>query len=59
MPQPITFDTTPPVGQRRCPLCGVIMLISQIDPSDQDGYDERTFECSECAYAETLIVQFR
>jgi hypothetical protein len=59
MPQTIIFDTTPPVGQRRCPRCGVIILLSKIEPTDQDGYDERTFECTQCAYAETAIVQFR
>jgi hypothetical protein len=35
------------------------MLLSQIEPTDQAGYDERTFECSECAYAETFTVKFR
>jgi hypothetical protein len=59
MPQPITFDSKPPAGRRRCPRCGVIMLLSQIEPTDQEGYDERTFECSECAYAETFTVKFR
>jgi hypothetical protein len=59
MPQTIIFDPKTPVGQRRCPLCGVIMLLSQIDPTDQEGYDERTFECSECAYAETVTIKFR
>jgi hypothetical protein len=59
MPQAIIFDPSPPIGQRRCPLCGVPMFLSQIEPADQDGYDERTFECSQCAYAETVIVQFR
>jgi hypothetical protein len=59
MPQAIIFNSTPPTGQRRCPLCGVPMFLSQIEPTEQDGYDERTFECTECAYAETVIVQFR
>ena len=27
--------------------------------SEQDDHDERTFECSTCAYTETVIVQFR
>ena len=59
MPKAIILDPSPPIGQRRCPLCGVPMFLSQIEPADQDGYDERTFECSQCAYAETVIVQFR
>jgi hypothetical protein len=35
------------------------MFLSQIEPTEQEGYDERTFECTECAYAETVTVQFR
>ena len=60
MPQPHNFDPTePPAGQRRCPNCGLPMLLSSIEPSEQDGHDERTFECSKCVYAETVVVQFR
>jgi hypothetical protein len=35
------------------------MFLSKIEPSEQDDHDERTFECSTCAYTETVIVQFR
>ena len=35
------------------------MSLSLIVPSDEAGYDERTFECSACAYAETVTVKFR
>jgi hypothetical protein len=35
------------------------MFLARIDPTDKVGEDERTFECNECAYAETVIVQFR
>jgi hypothetical protein len=35
------------------------MLLAYIQPADKDGYDERTFECTKCAYAETEVVQFR
>src|SRR5262249_57594081 len=59
MPQAIIFNPTPPVGQRRCPLCGVPIFLSQIEPTDQHAYAHPTFECSQCAYAETVIVQFR
>jgi hypothetical protein len=34
-------------------------LLSRIEPSDQIDRDERTFECSLCAYAETTTVKFR
>jgi hypothetical protein len=60
MPQPRKFfSKKPPIGQRRCPSCGLPMFLSRIEPSDETGYDERTFECSLCAYAETTTVKFR
>jgi len=60
MPQPHYFDASDaPIGNRRCPKCGLIMLLSEIDPSAEDGCDERTFECTLCAYAETITVKFR
>jgi hypothetical protein len=49
----------PPIGQRRCPACGLPMLLAFVEPTDQLGHDARTFECTECAYAETAIVQYR
>jgi hypothetical protein len=60
MPQPRRPDLTPPpIGQRRCPTCGLTMFLSCIQPADKAGYDERTFECTKCAYAEIEVVQFR
>ena len=60
MPQPRRLDLTPPpIGQRRCPTCGLPMFLSCIRPADETGYDERTFECTKCAYAETVTVKFR
>jgi len=35
------------------------MFLVCIEPTDDAGEDERTFECSKCAYAEMLIVKFR
>ena len=35
------------------------MFLSRIEPSDQVEHDVRTFECSTCAYAETVTVKFR
>jgi hypothetical protein len=59
MSQPQNFDPTkPPVGQRRCPKCGLPMVLSQIEPAERMLEDERTFECVQCAYAETVVVQF-
>jgi hypothetical protein len=60
MPQPHNFNpTAPPIGKRRCPMCGLPMFLSLIEPSDEIDHDERTFECSTCAYAETITVDFR
>ncbi len=49
---------TPPIGQRRCPACGLPLFLVRVNPTDQCGEDERIFECTECAYAETVTVQF-
>ena len=35
------------------------MLLSLVEPSEEPDRDERTFECSSCAYAETATVKFR
>jgi hypothetical protein len=60
MPQPRKLRLpTPPIGQRRCPACGLPMFLVCIEPTADAGEDERTFECSKCAYAETVIVKFR
>ena len=49
----------PPIGQRRCPACGLPMSLVCIQPTHDAGEDERTFECGKCAYRETVIVKFR
>jgi len=49
----------PPIGQRRCPSCGLPMFLSEIDATEKDHEDLHTFECQECAYAETAIVQLQ
>lgn len=60
MPQPRRPDpTAPPIGQRRCPVCGQLMFLAYIEPADQAGCDQWTFECTECAFAETEVVIFR
>jgi hypothetical protein len=46
MPEAHKFDPAEaPLGKRRCPKCGMIMLLSQIEIKT-DGYDHRTFECT-------------
>jgi len=50
--------TIPPFGERRCPKCGLPMLLSVIEQGDNGHEDLRTFECQECYYAETVAVHF-
>jgi hypothetical protein len=58
MPQP--HDATkPPIGQRRCPRCGLPMFLSEIEVTENVHEDLRTFECQQCFYAETVAVQFQ
>lgn len=60
MQQPHNLNPTePPVGKRRCPNCGLPMFLSLIEPSDEIDHDQRTFECSTCAYAETITIKTR
>ena len=59
MPQPHNFNPTEPPPGKQCPLCGLPMFLSLIEPSDAIDHDERTFECSTCAYAETIATKIR
>jgi hypothetical protein len=34
------------------------MFLSQIESIESMHEDQRTFECVQCAYAETVVVQF-
>jgi hypothetical protein len=54
----ISDPPTPPVGRRPCPICGLPMFVSHIEPPD-DADDERIFECAKCAYSETAVTEFR
>jgi hypothetical protein len=61
MPQPNRPDLPPlpPTARRRCPSCGLQLFLSRIEPTDRVDYEERTYECSMCAYGETVTVKFR
>jgi hypothetical protein len=43
MPQPNPLDPSdpPPLGKRRCPVCGVPMFMARIEPTDKDGLETR------------------
>ena len=58
MKQSRRFDAMkPPVGLRRCPNCGLPMFLSSIEEVEGAREDLRTFECQQCAYAETVAVE--
>jgi hypothetical protein len=40
-------------------MCGLPMFLSRVEPSEKTAHDQQTFECSTCAYAETMTVEFR
>jgi len=46
-----------PIGRHPCPICGEPMFMVTIEPTEKRGYDQRTFECSPCAYGETTVVE--
>lgn len=48
----------PPLGQRRCPVCGRLLFLAEIVPTERSHEDQRTFECTTCAYSEIVVVQF-
>jgi len=35
------------------------MFLALIEPTDQADHDQRTFECSTCAYAEVVAVKYQ
>jgi len=45
---------------RPCPECkSTEMWLALIEPSDEPGYDRRTFECPRCQYSKVEIVKYR
>jgi hypothetical protein len=61
MPQAhrLNLFTKRPIGQWRCPKCGLPMFLACIEPAVEVDYERRTFECSTCPYGETITVDFR
>jgi hypothetical protein len=61
MPQPNHSDPSPlpPIARRRCPSCGLQLFLACVEPTDRVGYEEYIFECSMCAYEETVTIKFR
>ena len=48
--------TTPPIGQRRCPVCGRPMFLARIEPAGEVGEEIWTFECLEDPYVEMMVL---
>ena len=61
MPQAhrLNLFTKRPIGHWRCPKCGLPMFLACIEPAIEIDHERRTFECSTCAYGETITVNFR
>ena len=62
MPQPNHpyASPFPWIATHRCPNCGLRgWFLSYIEPTDNDDYENRTYECSLCEYVETVRVKFR
>jgi hypothetical protein len=62
MPQPDRFDPLerlPPSFRRRCWKCGLPMVLSLIEPTEDVDKESRTFECASCNYEETVTAKFR
>jgi hypothetical protein len=55
----LNLFTKSPIGQWRCPKCGLPMFLACIEPAVEVDYERRTFECSTCSYGETIAVNFR
>jgi len=44
-----------PIPHTDCPKCDAPMYLARIAP-DKFGYDERTFQCSECDHSITEVA---
>jgi hypothetical protein len=44
-----------PIERPRCGRCGTRMLLARITPQ-QNGSEQRMFECTKCGFIETKVV---
>jgi hypothetical protein len=47
------------IGNPTCPHCGTTMRLSSIEPTDDEDWDLRTFECPRCQGVQQFEVKFR
>ena len=45
LPNNDNSSVAPPIGARRCPVCGLPIFLAKIEPSDKLGHDQHTFWC--------------
>jgi acetone carboxylase gamma subunit len=45
-----------PIERPRCPKCHGRTVLTRIEP-DPDGYDLRTFKCSECEHVHKVLAE--
>jgi hypothetical protein len=43
----------------RCDECRAPTTLARIEPSDEPGYDLRTFQCIACDHVQTAKIKFR
>jgi DNA-directed RNA polymerase subunit RPC12/RpoP len=58
MAQP-AFDYEQEIKYPDCPKCGREILKVRVEPSGKQGYDQRTFECTECGHKLIVSLKYR
>ena len=58
LPNPTLRPPVPVLDRPLCPKCAQMMWLTRIEPEKPD-HDQRTFECWECDYTETVVVKYR
>ena len=46
------------LGERRCPVCGLPMVLSEVEAAEATPGGGRSFACQESHYAETVAIAF-
>jgi hypothetical protein len=57
MPEPHDFSCLK-FGERRCPVCGLPMVLSETEAAEITSGGGRTFTCEESHYVETVAIAF-
>jgi hypothetical protein len=57
--QHFTPSNSPNIERPTCLVCGSLMWLARITPSNKPGYDIRIFDCPVCEISETAVVKVR